>query len=134
MQSAKDTFQTEQEPQLLAGISQAEDAVSALQYQISQTTDEETLAVLNAQLEQAQQKLDELNATYDSAKAQLEKAKADFPKARHFLNRKKVRDRLSLITHIHRFQAEGHSLMPQKQNLHNSRQTVRLSLIRQKAS
>lgn len=89
MQSAKDTFQTEQEPQLLAGISQAEDAVSALQYQISQTTDEETLAVLNAQLEQAQQKLDELNATYDSAKAQLEKAKADFPKARHFLNRKK---------------------------------------------
>lgn len=73
----------------MAGISQAEEAVSALQYQISQTTDEETLAVLNAQLEQAQQKLDELNATYDSAKAQLEKAKADFPKARHFLNRKK---------------------------------------------
>ena len=48
----------------MAGISQAEDAVSALQYQISQTTDEETLAVLNAQLEQAQQKLDERNIRF----------------------------------------------------------------------
>lgn len=134
MQSAKDTFQTEQEPQLLAGISQAEEAVSALQYQISQTTDEETLAVLNAQLEQAQQKLDELNATYDSAKAQLEESESRLSESKALFEQKKVRDRLSLTTHIHRFQAEGHSLMPQKQNLHNSRQTVRLSLIRQKAS
>lgn len=89
LQSAKDTFQTEQEPQLLAGISQAEDAVSALQYQISQTTDEETLAVLNAQLEQAQQTLDELNATYDSAKAQLEESESRLSESKALFEQKK---------------------------------------------
>lgn len=118
----------------MAGISQAEDAVSALQNQISQTTDEETLTALNAQLEQAQRKLDELNAAYDSAKAQLEKSENQLAENKALFEQKKVRDRLSLTTHIHRFQAEGHNLMPQKQNLHNSRQTVRHSLIRQKAS
>jgi putative ABC transport system permease protein len=73
----------------LAGISQAEDAVSALQYQISQTTDEETLAVLNAQLEQAQQKLDELNATYDSAKAQLEESESRLSESKALFEQKK---------------------------------------------
>lgn len=73
----------------MAGISQAEKAVSALQYQISQTTDEETLAVLNAQLEQAQQKLDELNATYDSAKAQLEESESRLSESKALFEQKK---------------------------------------------
>jgi putative ABC transport system permease protein len=70
--AALSEFKTTQEPQLLAGIEQAQAAVDALNVAIGSTVDEVPLAVLNQQLAEAQATLDSLNSQYEQAKAQLE--------------------------------------------------------------
>ncbi len=81
--AAYNKFKSEQEPKLLAGISQAQSAVDDLKTAISLKTDPITLAALNAQLSKAQSALDELNAAYSSAVSAIEqsRAKLDVSKA-----------------------------------------------------
>lgn len=78
--SAYNDFKENKEPMLLAGISQAQLAVDKLMLAVSVESNPVVLAVLNAQLEQAQGMLDELNAQYEYAVEQLESSKAELDK------------------------------------------------------
>lgn len=78
--TAYNDFKENKEPLLLAGISQAQSVVEQLKLAVSVESDPAVLAVLNAQLEQAQGMLDELNAQYEYAVEQLESSKAEIDK------------------------------------------------------
>lgn len=73
---AYDYFKSVQEPQLLAGIEQAQQTVDYLNYLISITTDEKQLEILKQQLEQAQNVLDGLKIQHKQAVEEFENNKA----------------------------------------------------------
>ncbi len=72
-----ENFKTNIEPQLVAGIEQAQTAVDSLTYAISVETNTEMIKVLTAQLAEAQKTLDELNAQYSQAIQTFEQSKAE---------------------------------------------------------
>ncbi len=87
--SAYEEFKNSQEPQLLAGIEQAQGVVDELNMALSATVDEAQSAVLKAQLEQAQQMLDSLNLQYEQALTELEQSKAQLEAAQEELDEQK---------------------------------------------
>lgn len=88
-ETAYNEFKNTQEPQLLAGIEQARSAVDSLKAAIAVETNPDVLAVLNAQLEQAQQTLDNLNLQYSQALSQFEEKKSTLNSAQTELDIKK---------------------------------------------
>lgn len=95
-ETAYNEFKNTQEPQLLAGIEQAQTAVDLLKAAIAAETNSDVLAVLNAQLEKAQQTLDNLNSQYSQAISQFEESKAKLDTAQAELNAKKAEGQAQL--------------------------------------
>lgn len=87
-ETAYSEFKNTQEPQLLAGIEQAQAAVDSLKAAIAVETNPDVLAVLSSQLEQAQQTLDNLNSQYSQAILQFEESKAKLDYAQTELDTK----------------------------------------------
>ncbi len=88
--TAFEKFKNEQEPQLLAGISQSQSAVDSLNQAIEAETNPEVIAVLKAQLEQAQQTLSSLKAQYSGAVSALENSKAQLDSSQSQLDSEKA--------------------------------------------
>lgn len=95
-ETAYNEFKTTQEPQLLAGIEQAQTAVDSLKAAIAVETNPDVLAVLSSQLEQAQQTLDNLNSQYSQAILQFEESKAKLDSAQTELDAKKAEGQAQL--------------------------------------
>ncbi len=89
-------FKNNAEPQLLAGIQQAQTAVDNLTYAISVETNEEMIAVLNAQLSETQLNLDNLNAQYTQATQGFEQSKAELDLAQSQLDEKRTQGKAEL--------------------------------------
>ena len=94
--TAYNEFKNTQEPQLLAGIEQAQTAVDSLKSAIAVETNPDVLAVLNSQLEQAQQTLDNLISQYSQAILQFEESKAKLDSAQTELDSKKTEGQAQL--------------------------------------
>ena len=95
-ETAYNEFKNTQEPQLLAGIEQAQTAVDSLKAAIAFETNPDVLAVLNAQLAQAQQTLDNLNSQYSQAISQFEESKSKLDSAQAELDAKKAEGQAQL--------------------------------------
>ena len=89
-ETAYNEFKNTQEPQLLAGIEQAQTAVDSLKAAIAVETNPDIIAVLSSQLEQAQQTLDNLNSQYSQAILQFEESKTKLDSAKSELDAKKA--------------------------------------------
>lgn len=82
-------FKNTQEPQLLSGIEQAQLAVDSLKTAIAVETNPDVQSILNAQLEQAQQTLDNLSLQYSQALSQFEETESTLNSAQAELDLKK---------------------------------------------
>lgn len=88
-ETAYNEFKNTQEPQLLAGIEQAQSAVDSLKAAIAVETNPDVQSILNAQLEQAQQTLDNLSLQYSQALSQFEETESTLNSAQAELDLKK---------------------------------------------
>lgn len=88
-ETAYNEFKNTQEPQLLAGIEQAQLAVDSLKTAIAVETNPDVQSILNAQLEQAQQTLDNLSLQYSQALSQFEETESTLNSAQAELDLKK---------------------------------------------
>lgn len=104
-ETAYNEFKTTQEPQLLAGIEQAQTAVDSLKVAIAAETNPDVIAVLNSQLEQAQQTLDNLNSQYSQALSQFEESKAQLDSAQSELDAKKAEGQAQLDSALAQIQS-----------------------------
>lgn len=95
-ETAYNEFKNTQEPQLLAGIEQAQTAVDSLKAAIAAETNPDIIAVLSSQLEQAQQTLDNLNSQYSQAISQFEESKEKLDSAQTELDAKKAEGQAQL--------------------------------------
>lgn len=93
---AYDDFKNNQEPQLVAGIAQAQSTVDQLTTAIASTTDPDVLASLKAQLAQAQQTLDNLNLQYSQATQALEQNKTQLEQSQKTLDTQKAEGQTEL--------------------------------------
>lgn len=88
-ETAYNEFKNTQEPQLLAGIEQAQLAVDSLKAAIAVETNPDVQSILNAQLEQAQQTLDNISLQYSQAISQFEETESTLNSAQAELDLKK---------------------------------------------
>lgn len=95
-EAALKTFTETTEPQLLAGIEQAQGSVSALTAAIEAAGDEETKAALQTQLQEAQAALDSLNSQYSAAKTKLETTKSTLDESQKTLDAKQKESKKKL--------------------------------------
>lgn len=94
--TAYNEFKNTQEPQLLAGIEQAQTAVDSLKAAIAAETNPDVIAILSSLLELAQQTLDNLNSQYSQAILQFEESKAKLDSAQTELDDKKAEGQAQL--------------------------------------
>lgn len=88
-ETAYNEFKNTQEPQLLAGIEQAQLAVDSLKAAIAVETNPDVQSILNAQFEQAQQTLDNISLKYSQAISQFEETESTLNSAQAELDLKK---------------------------------------------
>lgn len=115
--SAYNKFKSEQEPQLIAGINQAQSAVNSLKAAIAAETNPETAAILNAKLKQAQQTLDSLNMQYNQAVEKLEESKSQLDASQAELDSKKSEGQAKLDSALSEINSGKASLAKAKSEL-----------------
>lgn len=120
-ETAYNEFKNTQESQLLAGIEQAQTAVDSLKAAIAVETNPETLAVLNAQLEQAQKTLDSLNVQYSQALSQFNESKAKLDSAQAELDAKKAEGQAQLDSALAQLESGRTALENGKAELENQK-------------
>ncbi len=119
--SAYSSFKETSEPALLSGIEQAQSAADNLNAAIEQTTDPAVLAVLTAQLEQAQATLDELKLQYDTAVGELDKNKTLLDKQQQEFDLKKEEGQKQLNSALAQLQDGDEQLAAAKSELEINR-------------